>query len=131
MIDDQFGRRQRIDPLRIAAQPHDGFAHGGQIHDAGNAREVLHDDPRRREGDFVTRQRLRIPFQQSLDVALGDIDAVLEAQEVFQQNLQGKGQAVDILRLERVETQDLVLLCAHLERRSCLEAIRHDPSTEK
>jgi hypothetical protein len=39
--------------------------------------------------------------------------------------------AVDIQRLERIETQYLVLLVRHLEHRSGLEAIRHDPSTEK
>ncbi len=71
VIDDQFGRRQRIDSLRIAAQLDDGFAHGGQIDDAGNAGEVLHDDARRGEGDFVAGLRLRVPFQQGLDVAAG------------------------------------------------------------
>ena len=131
VIDDQFGGRQRIDPLRIASEAHDGFAHGGQIDDAGHAGEILHDDPRRRKCDLVIRQRLRVPLQQRLDIALGDVDAILEAQQVLQQNLQGKRQAVDVERFERIEAQDLILLRAHLERRSCLEAIRHDPSTEK
>ena len=75
--------------------------------------------------------RLRVPFQQGVDVASGDVHAVFEAQEIFQQNLQGKGQAADILRLEGGEAENFVLLRAHLQRRSCLEAIRHDPSTEK
>ena len=130
MIDDQFGRGQRIDTLRIAAEAYDGLAHGCQIDDARDAREVLHDDARRRKGDFMIGLRFRVPFQQSIDIGLGDIDAVLEAQEVFQQDLQGKGQAVDIERLERTETQDLILLRPHFERRSCVEAIRHDPSAE-
>ena len=82
--------------LRIAPEPHDGLAHGRQVDDAGNAGEVLHDDPRRRERDFMTGQRFRIPLQQRVDVALGDIDAVFEAQQIFQQDLQGKGQAVDV-----------------------------------
>ena len=131
VIDDQFGGRQRIDPLWIAAEPDDGFAHGGQIDDAGNAGEVLHDDSRRSECDFVAGLRLRVPFQQGVDVASGDVHAVLEAQKIFEQNFQGKGQASDILRLEGGEAQDFVLLRAHFQRRSCLEAIRHDPSTEK
>src|ERR1700675_4006541 len=51
MIDDQFGGGQRIYSLRIAAEPNDGLAHGREIDDARNAREVLHDDSRQREGD--------------------------------------------------------------------------------
>ena len=131
MIDDQFGRRQRIDFLRIAAELHDGFAHGRQIDDARHAGEILHDDPRRREGDLMAGRRLRIPLEQRLDVALGDVDAVFEAQQILQQDLQGKGQAVDVLRLQCSETQNVVLLRAHFERRSRLEAVRHDPSAEK
>ena len=131
VIDDQFGGCQRVDPLRISSQTHDGFAHGGQIHDTRDAGEVLHDDPRRGERNLMTRQRLRVPLQQRLDIVLGDVHAILEAQQVLQQNLQGEGQAADIERLERIEAQDFILLRAHLERRSCLEAIRHDPSAEK
>ena len=70
-------------------------------------------------------------FEQRFDVALGDIDAVFEAQQIFQQDLQGEGQTIDIVRLECREIQNLILLRAHLERRSCIEAICHDPSTEK
>jgi len=33
--------------------------------------------------------------------------------------------------LQRRKTQDVILFCAHLERGSCLEAIRHDFSAEK
>ena len=53
VVDDQFSRGQRIHAGGIAAELHDGIAHGGQVNDAGNAGEVLHDDARRREGDFV------------------------------------------------------------------------------
>jgi hypothetical protein len=52
----------------------------------------------------MVRLRLRIPFQQSLDILLRYIDAVFEAQQVLQQNLQGERQAADVLRLERMET---------------------------
>ena len=38
VIDDQFGGRQRIDLLRIAAEFDDGLAHRGKVDDAGNAR---------------------------------------------------------------------------------------------
>jgi hypothetical protein len=91
VIDHQLGGRQRIDLLRIAAELDDGFAHGRQIHDAGHAGEILHDDSRRREGDFMARQRFRIPLEQRLDIAFGDIDAVLEAQQFSSRIFSEKG----------------------------------------
>ena len=97
MIDDQLRGRERVDALRIAAEPHDGLAHGRQVHDARDAGEVLHDHARRREGDLVMRQGLRVPGQQRVDVALLDVHAVLEAQQVFQQDLQRERQAVDVV----------------------------------
>ena len=104
MIDDQFGGRQRIDLLRIAAELHDRFAHGRKIHNAGHAGEILHDDPGRREGDLMAWRRLRVPLEQRFDIGLGHVDAVLEAQQILEQYFQRKGQAVHILRLQRRET---------------------------
>ncbi len=88
MVDDQFGGRQRIDLLRIAAELHDGLAHRRKVDDAGHAGEILHDDPRGRERDFVAGRRLRIPLEQRFDVAAGDIDAVFKAQQVLEQDFQ-------------------------------------------
>ena len=87
----------------IAAETHDRLAHRRQIHDARHAGEVLHDHPRGSEGDFMVGPRLRVPLEQRLDVGPGDIDAVLEAQQVFEQNLQREGQALDFVRLERTQ----------------------------
>jgi hypothetical protein len=90
VIDHEFGRCERIHTLRIASQPDDGFAHGGQIDDAGHTREILHDDARRSKRDLVVRQGLRVPLDERFDIAPGDVDAVFETQQVFQEYFQGK-----------------------------------------
>jgi hypothetical protein len=97
MVDDELGRVYRVDLLRIAAELLHCLAHGGEVHHAGYAREVLHDDPRGREVDFVGRCRLRIPVEHRFDVVPRDIDAVFEAQQVFEQDLEGVGQSGDLV----------------------------------
>ena len=44
VVDNQLGRRQRIDLIGRAAQLDDGVAHRGQVNDRRHAREVLQDD---------------------------------------------------------------------------------------
>ncbi len=41
MVDDQFRREERVDAFGVAPHLHKGFAHSGQVHDRGHAREVL------------------------------------------------------------------------------------------
>ena len=47
VVDDQLGRRQRVDLVGGAAEFDDGIAHGGEVDDGRHAREVLQDDARR------------------------------------------------------------------------------------
>ena len=97
MVDDQLGGVDRVDLLRIAAEFLHGLAHGGEIHHAGHAGEVLHDDARGREVDFIGRRRLRVPVEHRFDVVLRDVDAIFEAQQVFEQDLEGVGQSGDLV----------------------------------
>ena len=41
MIDDQLDGLERVDPLRVAAHPLHGVAHGSQVHDGGDAGKIL------------------------------------------------------------------------------------------
>ena len=59
VIDDQLDGLQRIHALGIAAQLRDAVAHGGQIDDAGHAREILEQDARRHERDLGVAARRR------------------------------------------------------------------------
>ncbi len=124
VVDDHFGGRQRIDLLRVAAQLADRVAHGRQVDDAGHAGEVLHDDARRREGNFVIRCRLRIPVEQRLDVAARHIDAIFKAQQVLQQDLQRERQARQFFRRQVAETPDVIGLRANLEFGAGFETVR-------
>lgn len=125
VVDDQLGRRQRVDLRRVAAEGLDGLAHGGEVHDAGDAGEVLHDHAGRRELDLLAGLGLRVPVSERPDVVGGDVRAVLGTEQVLQQDLQAVGKAGRALDL--VQLEDLVRLVAHLQRAAGVEAVRrHD-----
>ena len=56
VIDDQIHLLKRIDLLRIAAHFPDHIAHGGQIDDGRNSREILHQHAGGTESDFLFRR---------------------------------------------------------------------------
>ena len=59
VIDDELHRLQRIDAVRIAAEPRDAVAHRREIDDRRHAGEILQQHARRRERDFPLRRRFR------------------------------------------------------------------------
>ncbi len=97
VIADQIDRDERIDLLRIAAQRPHGIAHGGKVDHRRDAGEVLHQYPRRTEGDFAVRGLGLEPLRHRLEVLLGDGAPVLVAQEIFQQHLHRERQPRDPL----------------------------------
>jgi hypothetical protein len=96
MVDHQVDRRERIDALRVAAQACHGLAHGGEIDHRRHAGEVLHEHPRRAEGDLPRHtplgRPLGRPIRQGGDVLGVHAGAVFAAQQVLEQDLQRKGQ---------------------------------------
>ena len=95
VVDDEFHRLERVDPVRIAAEAGHRVAHGREVDDGRHAREVLEQDPRGREDDLLLDVRRVIPVGQGLDVARLDRRAVLVAQQVLEQDLQRVRQARD------------------------------------
>ena len=93
VVDDQLDGLQRVDLVRVAAQAHDAVAHGGQIHHAGHAGEILQQDARGHERDFALRGTLHVPRRQRLDVGLLDEPAILVPEQILQQNLERVRQA--------------------------------------
>ena len=127
VVDDQLGRHERVDLGRLAPVVGHRVAHGGEVDDGGDAREVLHHHAGGREGDLLRRLGVRVPAGERLDVLLADGHAVLVAQQVLEQDLQRERQPCDIeLGLQRVEPEDLEGLAADLQVRACVEGIvRH------
>ena len=124
MVDDELGRRQRIDHLRLAAELDDGVAHRGEIDDGRHASEVLQNDARRRERDLAVGFGFRVPVGKRRDVGRGDVLAVLEAQEVLEQDFQRIGQRLD-RAFDGLETVDLVVRGTDGELLASAETVGH------
>ncbi len=114
VVDHQLGWDQRVDLRRIATHRADRVAHRGQVDDAGNAGEVLHDHARGSERDLLAGLVLGVPGGQRLDVLGADRLAVLVAEQVLEQDLERERQPRDVeLGLKCVEAEDLVVTLAH------------------
>ena len=88
----------------VAPERDDRVAHRGEVDDGRHAGEVLHEDPLGGEGDLlrvvagrlaVARSASRAQRARRLDVGRADLDAVLVAQQVLQEDLDGVGQPLD------------------------------------
>ena len=125
VVDHQLGRRERVDLRRVAAEVGHRLAHGGQVDDAGDAGEVLHDHARRRELDLLVRVGVGVPAGQRADVLLGDVGAVLGAQQVLQQDLEAVRERRDVEPVtgDLVEAEDLVRRPADVEAALGAEAV--------
>ncbi len=95
VIDHQVGGNERIGALGIGAHCAQRIAHGRQIDHARNAGEILQQHAGRAEVDFL-RWRADFPFRDVLDIGRLDGRAVFGAQQIFEQNLDGIGNAGDV-----------------------------------
>ena len=93
VIDDELDRLQRVDPARVAAEPDDAVAHGGEVDHGRHAGEVLEQDARRREGDLPLILAGDVPPGENANILRIDESRVLAAQQVLEQDLQRKRQA--------------------------------------
>ncbi len=124
VVDDELGGELRVDLHRIAAEIPHGVSHGREVHDRGDAGEVLQQDATGRERDLLRGLGRRYPGRDCLDVVRGDVRAVLVPQHVLEQDAQRVGQAVHVEPLlERSNAKDLVSRSAELELRACTERI--------
>ena len=96
MVDDEIDRRERIDAAGIAAEGGHGGAHRGEVHHRRHAGEVLHQHAGRPVGDLAPAAPVGHPVADSADILDADAAAVLEAEQVLQQHLEGERQAGDI-----------------------------------
>ena len=128
VVDHQVDRDQRIDLLRVAAEPGDAVAHRRQIDHAGHAGEILHQDAGGLERHFLGGRRLLQPADDGFGVIDLVATAVLEPQHVLQQHLQADRQARDVAqRLGRLRQGEIgVFLPLDGQCLACLESVVPD-----
>ena len=126
MIDDELDGLQRVDPLRIAAEPDDAVAHRGEVDDRRHAGEVLKEHARRHERDFLLQVGRRIPGRQRPDRVRLDELAVFATEQVLEQDLLRVREARNGREsglLERRQAEDRETLAADFECGPCVEGI--------
>ena len=124
VVDDELRGNERVDHRRVAAHGGHRVAHRREVDDGRHAREVLHDDARRRERDLLRRLRRRVPRGERLDVRRGDRAVALRTQEVLEQDLQRERQPCDVeRRLQGVERVDVDRALADGQRAARIEAV--------
>ena len=100
VIDDQLHRHLGVDPSWVPAESADGIAHRGEIDHRRHTGKVLHQHPCRVIGYF---HRLPVgfpPVGNRRQVLVGDDDAVMPAQQVFDEDTDREGQPVDTAETE-------------------------------
>ena len=117
MVDHQIHGDQRIGEFGVLAKLQEGVAHRCQIDHARHAGEVLQQHAGRHELNFFLRSA-RVPPGDVFDVALFHRYAVFVPQKVFEQDLDGIGDALEIeaRRGERGETVYAVFSAVYAQR---------------
>ena len=93
MIDDKIDRDQGFDDFRIAAEPLDRASHRGKIDNQRHASEILQNNPRDDERNFVIRRCFCVPVCQCLDVLAADFLAIAVSQHGLEHNANTHWQA--------------------------------------
>ena len=121
VINHEFCWREGVDLLRVPAQVDNGLAHRGEIDDAGNTGEVLQNHASGSELNFSGGLSGVIPIPHRRDLLLGDVGAIFGAQQVFQQDLEAKGQR--LVTRNSIDTEDFVVTLPHAQGVTCRKTI--------
>jgi hypothetical protein len=136
VIDDELYRLQRVHPVGVAAERDDRIAHRREIDHARDPGEVLQEDARRHERDFLLGRRLRVPLRQRADVIRLDEGVVLAPQQVLEEDLHRVRQPRDARKsrpFERRKAENRHRLSANAEIGAGAEAVHgcHKESTRQ
>jgi hypothetical protein len=136
VVDDHLGGRERVDLVRVTAERRHGLAHRGEVDDAGDTGEVLHDDSGRGELDLGVGLRLGHPGAERLDLRLRDVGAVFGAEQVLEQHFEAEREL--LVPRNGVDAEHLVVGAADREgvlrteavdrRHCCLPLLSHPSS---
>ena len=84
---------QRLNHFRVLAKTIHRRAHGCQINQQRHAGEVLQNDPRDDEGNFIIPRGLGIPVGEVFHVLFSHLLAIAIPHQRFQDDADGNGQA--------------------------------------
>lgn len=103
VIDDEIDGDEGFDDRGIGSGRFCGVAHRGEVDDEGNAGEVLQNDAGDGEGDFIIAGGFGVPGGEIFNVRLGDFPTVEIAEEGFENDADGDGEAGDVGNAEFLE----------------------------
>ncbi len=95
VVNHQIHGHQRFHFVGVGTQILNGGTHGCQIHQQGNARQILQDDASHGEGYLIIAGVLGIPACQISDIFFCDLEPVTVAQQAFQYNAERNRHAAD------------------------------------
>ena len=86
MIHHQINRHEWLDDFRISTEALHCATHRSEINHQRHAGEILQNDARDDEWDFLIRRRFRVPVGQRFDIFAPDFLAIAISQHRFQHN---------------------------------------------
>ena len=110
VVDDEVHPGLRVDARGVAPHPGQRGAHGRQVHERGNSREVLEDHPGWPEGDFAARGCCRVPSCQRGNVLFADGPSVNAPEQRLEQHPDRErksGDGAKALPFHRLEGKDV------------------------
>lgn len=94
VVHHQVHGNQRFNDGSVFSQSGHGGAHGGQVHQQRNARQVLEDDAGHRKRDFIGTGIFGVPGGQVVHILFRYLQAVAIAEQGFQNDPDGNGKTV-------------------------------------
>jgi hypothetical protein len=126
VIDDQIGRNKGVHGRRITTGPGQGGTHRRQIDQGGHAGEILEDHPGGHQGYCLGADLVRLPGGKVVDISIAHQALRVMAQQIFQENTQAVGQALDRAvteTLQGLDRKDGVCRAVHLQRGPGIELV--------
>ena len=119
VVDDEAGGHERVDACRVAAERGHGIAHGRQVDDGWDTREVLEQHTPRHEGDLALggRGRAGRPGRQRGHVFGVGLTGGAASKHILKEDLDGEGQMGQSVA-DRIEPVDDDVVTARLQRRA-------------
>ena len=96
VVDDEVDGDEGLDELGVAVEAGDGVAHGGEVDEEGDTSEILQDNAGHGEGDLLGGRLLGVPAGEVFDIAGGGLQAVTVAQDGFEDDAEGDGEAGEV-----------------------------------